>query len=244
MMKEISSFSNRAVPNALPLVVSLLSLAVVSMVGCGGGGPTSKLTDRGTPKAEYKAAVEAAANDGVVVTCDGEGEVTFLDFHAHPNVSAAAKHVESFPNLSMLNFSSSKLQDADMSMLANAVHVQQLGLHGTEVTDAGLEHLAKLTKLEQLNLTDTGVTDAGLQHLHGLKSLVRLDLQNTKVTDAGLQHLQSLPDLMYVELSNCPVSEEAVEQLRSKFPDAQIINEEIVDTSDVPMLTDAELPDV
>lgn len=224
-----------------------LSILAVStlwiFVGCG-GSPSSKLSDRGTPKAEYTAAVEAASADGVMVSCDGEGEVTFLDFHAHPDASAASVHVKSFPNLKMLNFSSSKLTDADIVNLADAVHVEELGLHGTDITDAGLDHLAKLSKLRQLNLTDTAVGDAGLAKLTGFTDLVRLDLQNTKVTDEGLQHLEALENLMYVVLSNSPVTEEGVGKLRAKFPDAQVINETIKDTSNLPMLTDDELPDV
>lgn len=220
-----------------------LALAAIVSTGCG-GSPESKLSDRGTPKAEYAEAANAASADGVVVSCNGEGEVTFLDFHAHPDVSKAALHVTSFPNLKMLNFSSSKLADADLKHVADAVHIEELGLHGTEVTDEGLQHLAKLSKLRQLNLTDTAVSDAGLEKLNGFAELVRLDLQNTKVTDAGLKHLETLENLMYVVLSNSPVTEEGVSQLRAKFPDAQVINETIKDTSDIPMLTDAELPDV
>lgn len=220
----------------------LFALACFAISGCG-SAPSSKLSDRGTPAAKYKEAAKAAGEAGVMLSCDGEGEVTFLDFHAHPDVAAAVHHVKEFPNLKMLNFSSSKLDDAGLANVADLVHVEELGLHGTNVTNAGLAHLAKLSKLRQLNLTDTSVSNEGLQSLGALKELVRIDLQNTKVDDDGLQHLEQLPNLMYIQLSNCDVTDEAIEALRQKFPDAQIVHGVIEDTSNVPMLTDAELPD-
>ncbi len=247
MKFTINNTNNFDVPllrSNLPLWIACLAASVCfSISGCG-SAPSSKLSDRGTPAAKYKAAAKAAGEAGVMVSCDSEGEVTFLDFHAHPDVASAVHHVKEFPNLKMLNFSSSKLDDTGLANVAELVHVEELGLHGTDVTNAGLAHLAKLAKLRQLNLTDTAVSDEGLPSLAGLKELVRIDLQNTKVTDAGLQHLEQLPNLMYIQLSNCDVTDEAVEALKKKFPDAQVVHGVIEDTSNVPMLTDAELPDV
>lgn len=212
--------------------------------GCSGGAPDSALRNRGTPKAEYAQDVEAAAADGVLVTCDGEGEVTFLDFHAHPNVSQAVTHVSKFPNVTMLNFSSSKLTDADLVNLKSSTKVEELGLHGTQVTDDGLDSLAGMSNLRQLNLTDTEVGDAGIAKLAALKSLVRLDLQDTNVTDAVVPTLQSLENLMYIQLSNTAVSADAMAKLSATFPDAMVINEVIEDVSGKPMLTDDESPDL
>lgn len=220
---------------------SLLVFVALLLPACS-TAPTSALNDRGTPKPEYAAAVKAAAAAGVMVTCDKEGEVTFLDFHAHPDASSAAIHVKEFPNLKMLNFSSSKLADVDLVNLVGATKVEELGLHGTQITDSGLQHIAGLTNLRQLNLTDTAVTDAGLAQLTGLTNLVRIDLQNTKVTDAGLQHLHGMKDLVWIQLSNAPVSDEAVDALRAVFPDAQIMNAKIVE-SNAPLLPDSALPD-
>lgn len=226
--------------SATHLFVGLLLLL---FSGCGGGAPESAFRDRGTPRAEYAKDVDAAAADGVLVTCDGEGEVTFLDFHAHPNVRQAVTHVSKFPNVTMLNFSSSKLNDEDLVHLKNSMQVEELGLHGTQVTDQGLDQLTGMTKLRQLNLTDTEVGDAGIAKLTPLKSLVRLDLQDTNVTDAVVSSLQSLENLMYIQLSNTAVTADAMAELSKTFPDAMIINEVIEDTSGKPMLTDDELPD-
>ena len=224
----------------LYLVLACLSIAVLS--GCD-SGPKSDLDNRGTPAAKYKDSVKAASDAGVMWKCDGTGEVTFLDFHAHPDIASAVTHVKQFPNVKLLNFSSCKLSDSDLANAADLVHIEELGLNGTDITDAGLVHLAKMTKLRQLNLTDTEVGDAGLASLTGFKELVRIDLQNTKVTDAGMQHLEQLPNLVWIQLSNCPISDGVLEQLRAKFPDAQVTCDVIEDTSNVPMLTDAELPD-
>ena len=216
-------------------------LVLLLIAGCN-NAPQSALNDRGEPKPEYAAAVKAAGEAGITVTCDRDGEVTFLDFHEHPSVSEASVHVKQFPNLKMLNFSSSKLTDADLESIVGASQLEQLGIHGTLVTDDGMQHVAKLTNLRQLNLTDTAITDAGLAKLAGLTSLVRIDLHNTKVTDAGLEHLAGMKDLVWIQLSNTEVSDEAAAMLRQKFPDAQIANDTIEELN-TPMLTDAESPD-
>ena len=121
-----------------------LGLLCTIILGCN-NAPQSTLDDRGKPKPEYEAAVKAAGEAGITVTCDKEGEVTFLDFHEHPSVSEASVHVKEFPNLQMLNFSSSKLTDADLANIAGASKLEQLGIHGTLVTDEGMSHVAKLT---------------------------------------------------------------------------------------------------
>ena len=232
--------SNSVKPIAILAV--LIAFVVVALCGCD-SGPKSDLDNRGTPLAKYKDAVKAASDAGVMWKCDPAGEVTYLDFHAHPDIESVVSQVKKFPNVELLNFSSSKLSDEGLANVADLVNVEQLGLNGTSVTDAGLSHLSKMSKLEQLNLTGTEVSDAGLASLTGLTELVRIDLQDTKVTDEGMKHLEQLPNLMWIQLSNCPISEEVLENLRAKFPDAQVTCEVIEDTSNIPMKTDAELPD-
>ena len=221
--------------------LATLTMTLALLVGC--GGPESDIGKQGDPKPEYAEQVKAAAASGVMVTCDKTGEVSFLDFHAHPDVSGAVLHVREFPNLRLLNFSSSKLTDEDLVHLAAAKNVEELGLHGTQVTDEGIQHLAGMTKLRQLNLTDTAVTDVTLEKLKMFGSLVRIDLQNTKVTDEGLKHLADLKDLVYVQVSATDVTDDGVNQLQVALPDAQILNEEIDYSGGTPMMTDAELPD-
>lgn len=223
-------------------LLCIVSPVLCAILGCGDGS-VPKSFDSGNPKPEYEAAVKEASAVGVMVTCDSDGEVTFLDFHANPQVAEAVTHVKSFPNLKMLNFSSSKLTDADMEPISSATKVEELGLHGTQVSDDGLKHVSGLKNLRFLNLTDTTVGDAGLAHLSSLQSLARINLQNTKVTDEGLKLLESLPNLAYVVLSNSAVTEEGVKRLREKFPDAEVEYEIIEDLSGEPMLTDDQLPD-
>ncbi len=214
---------------------------VAALVGCG-GDPVSDIGKQGEPKPEYAEQVKAAAASGVMVTCDNAGEVTFLDYHAHPDVSKAVVHVREFPNLRLLNFSSSKLADADLVHIAAAKNVEELGLHGTQVSDVGIQHLAAMTKLRQLNLTDTTVSDVTLEKLKMFESLVRIDLQSTNVTDEGIKHLEGLKDLVFIQLSGTKVTEAGVKQLQEALPDAQIYNE-VIEYTSTPMLTDAELPD-
>ena len=218
----------------MPCRILLALSAMCWLTGCGGNSPES--LNNNAPKSEYAEAVKAAADQGVMVSCDGEGEVVFLDFHNHPDVATAVAHVANFPALKMLNFSSSGLTDADMAPIAAATNVEELGLHGTQITDQALAQLSKLTKLRQLNLTDTGIGDAGLAHLSGLESLVRIDLQSTNVTDEGLKHLEPLTNLVYIQLSNSQVTDEGAKQLKEKLANAEIINEKIIDRSHEPLL--------
>lgn len=219
-----------------------MALGLLSHMGCG-SGPVSDIGKQGEPKPEYAEKVKAAAASGVMVTCDNSGEVTFLDYHAHPDVSNAVVHVREFPNLRLLNFSSSKLADADLVHIAAAKNVEELGLHGTQVTDDGIHHLAAMTNLRQLNLTDTVVSDVTLEKLKMFEALVRIDLQSTNVTDEGIKHLEGLKDLVFIQLSGTQVTAGGVKRLQESLPDAQIYNE-VIDYSDsTPMMTDAELPD-
>ncbi len=205
------------------------------LVGC--QQPPPPLSgERGTPNSEYQEAVSAAEKLGVVAYCDDEGEVTFLDFYGARDIPAAIVHVKKFPQLKMLNFSSSHLSDAEMEHLSTAKNVEELGLHGTQITDDGLIHIAVLTNLSILNLNDTQVGDAGLAHVSGLTNLTQLRLQSTRVTDAGLPHIEPLKNLVVVWLSGSQVTAAGAELLRNTLPEVDIVNDEIFDGSGEPLL--------
>ncbi len=224
-------------------IEQLCAMLLVSvLVGC--QQPPPPLSgERGTPKPEYQAAVSAAEKLGVVAYCDDEGEVTFLDFYGARDIPAAIVHVKEFPQLKMLNFSSSHLSDAEMEYLSTAKNVEELGLHGTQITDAGLVHITGLANLKDLNLNDTQVGDAGLAHVSGLTNLTRLRLQSTQVTDAGLPHIEPLKNLVVVWLSGSQVTAEGAEQLRKALPEADIVNDEIIEASGEPLLPALEFQD-
>jgi Leucine-rich repeat (LRR) protein len=217
-----------------PLYVMLLASV---LVGC--QQPPPPLSgERGTPNSEYQEAVSAAEKLGVVAYCDDEGEVTFLDFYGARDIPAAIVHVKEFPQLKMLNFSSSNLSDEDMEHLSTAKNVEELGLHGTQITNDGLVHIAGLANLRMLNLNDTQIGDAGLAHVSGLTNLTQLRLQSTQVTDAGLPHIEPLKNLVVVWLSGSQVTAEGAEQLRKVLPGADIVNDEIHEPSGEPLLPD------
>jgi hypothetical protein len=210
-------------------------IAAIPLIGCERASPSLD-GDRVEPKAQYRAAVAAAEKLGVVARADDDGEVTYLDFYAVRDVPAAVVYIEKFPNLKLLNFSSTNLSDAEMQYLAGAKKLEELGLHETQITDAGLAHVAGLTNLKVLNLNNTQIGDEGLEHVSGLTQLEQLRLQSTKVTDAGLAHLAPLTELTVVWLSGSQVTPAGAGRLRQSLPEADIVHEEIVDRSGEPLL--------
>lgn len=210
-------------------------VAAALLLGCQ-QQPSSLTTGRGEAKPEYQEAVAAVKKLGVEVRVDDQGEVTYLDFYGARDVPAAIVYVEKFPHLKMLNFSSTNLSDAEMEHLAGATELEELGLHGTQITDAGLVPVAGLKRLRVLNLNDTQVGDEGLAHLSGLTRLEQIRLQSTRVTDAGLSHLTPLENLVVVWLSGSQVTAEGVARLQQSLPEAEIVNQEIIDRSDEPLL--------
>ena len=99
-----------------------------------------------------------------------------------------------------------------------------------------LWYIAGLKNLRVLNLNDTRVGDEGLAHLSGLTNLEQLRLQSTQVTDAGLSHIGPLANLTVVWLSGSRVTAAGADQLREALPGAEVVNEEIVERGNDPLL--------
>lgn len=87
-------------------------------------------------------------------------------------VASFTEVLQAFPQLTELQFKSSK------------------------ITDAGLAYLRSLPQLRSVAFENAAITDAGLVHLKVLTQLQKLDLKGTKVTESGVQELQkALPNV-------------------------------------------------
>lgn len=71
----------------------------------------------------------------------------------------------------------------------------ELDFSNTKITDADIPKLERFTGVRRLNLANTPITDAAIQHLEMFDSLDRLNVSGTKITPAGIQQLRRLmPD--------------------------------------------------
>jgi len=134
----------------------------------------------------------------------------WLDSHALAAVLAVGAR---FDKSDSVNFTNTKVTDADLAFLPRFPHLRVVNLHGTQITDAGLKHLQGLTKLEELYLTETATTDAGLKHLQRLVRLRSLFLRDTKITDEGLKHLQAMENLYQLRLQRTAITDAGLAHL-------------------------------
>jgi hypothetical protein len=74
------------------------------------------------------------------------GEVIYVDFYGTPDVESALIHLQTFPQLEKLNFSSTNVNDEKLVHLADLSSLKELALNRTRVTDKGLIHLAGLAR--------------------------------------------------------------------------------------------------
>ena len=120
-------------------------------------------------------------------------------------------------NMRVLDLSSTKVQDEDLTHLQHLDAVRRLVLRRTSITDAGLFHLRKARSLTHLGLRETRVTDEGMRYLAELRSLKHLDLNMLPVTDAGLAHLQGMTKLEFLRLNFTKITDAGL-SLVSKLP--------------------------
>ncbi len=138
--------------------------------------------------------IEDLKKDHVVIReLSKNGFVLELDFSHSDRAMGDLKLSQLGPialNIYALDFSRTKITDADLGHLLPMKNLSRLLLSRTMITDAGLPTLKNNSNLEQLNLYETGVSDAGLATLAGLKSLKKVYLWQSKATEAGAKQLQ------------------------------------------------------
>ncbi len=199
----------------------LLMIAVVALVGCGGGkkeeaqGPSQPepaTPPQGTEKPKSpKASPTKLIADPVVEKAireklkKPEGELTEADL----------------AKVTPLNLWGTKITDVGLKDVAKLQQLKWLHLINTKITDVGLKDVAKLQQLETLNLVDTKITDAGLKEVAKLQNLTRLYLGFTQITDAGLKDVAKLQNLTGLYLLDTKVTKAGVAELKKALPKCQ-----------------------
>ena len=184
----------------------LLMIAVVALVGCGGGkqeetqGPSQP--EPATPPQTTEKPKPPKTSPTKLIT--------------DPIVEKAIRESPARYRLAR-SFPEGELTEAD---LANVTH---LDLSFTRITDAGLKDIAKLQKLELLDLVYCEqITAVGLKEVAKLQNLTRLYLNRTKITDAGLKEVAKLQQLRGISLTNTKITDAGVAELRKALPKCNI----------------------
>ncbi len=175
----------------------------VSIPGGGGGAFVVDAISEGLPDPNPEV-IAALTKDHVLVRPLSKNKrVLEIDFSHSDRVYSDLRLAELAPialHIYALDFSRTKIKDADLAHLAGMKNLARLMLSKTEVTDAALLNLKSNLALEQLNLYSTMVTDAGMTHLEPLKALKKVYVWESKVTEAGAKQLTAATPGVVVSL--------------------------------------------
>ena len=167
----------------------------VSIPGGGGGAFVVDAISEGLPDPDQNA-IAALTKDHIIVRPLSKNKrVLEIDFSHSDRAYSDLRLAELAPlalHIYGLDFSRTKIKDADFAHLAGMRNLARLMLSRTEITDAALLHLRSNVALEQLNLYSTMVTDAGMTHLEPLKALKKVYVWESKVTAAGAKQLTAV----------------------------------------------------
>jgi len=179
----------------------------VSIPGGGGGAFVVDSIAEGLADVP-PALLESLTREHVIVRPLSKNKrVVEIDFSHSDRAYTDLKLAELAPialNIYALDFSRTRVKDADLAFLAGMKNLSRLILSKTEIGDAGLVNLKNNVALEHLNLYSTMVTDAGLYHLESLKALKKVYLWQSKVTDAGAKQLTAAVPGVVVSLGTPP----------------------------------------
>tara|TARA_Y100000588_G_scaffold293829_1_gene313608 strand:+ start:1121 stop:3244 length:2124 start_codon:yes stop_codon:yes gene_type:complete len=147
------------------------------------------------------------------------GELEQLSFSGRDIEGLAFERISRLSNLRTLDFSSTRISDEDVAILASPgedglTNLQTLHLERTAVTDVSLSELGTISSLRNLFLDKTGVTDAGVANLVGLTTLEVLSLNGTQITDEGIRQLKDMANLIVIGLRETEVTDECVKHLK------------------------------
>ncbi len=137
-----------------------------------------------------------------------------VDFSGTRVTDADLKCLLELKDLKALNLSATAVSDTGLKCLTRLQKLEQLDLSNTKITNAAMTDLAAIPRLAELDLKDIGVTDAGLKELAVCRNLRRLNLQASKVTDTGLRELAKFPKLACLQLFETQVSDATLRTLR------------------------------
>src|SRR4029450_7309789 len=77
----------------------------------------------------------------------------------------ALKRLQACPNLRLLDFAETQIDDAGLQYLTLLPELQELNLNGTSVSDRGIDSLLKLSGLQRVTLENARVTAQGASYL-------------------------------------------------------------------------------
>jgi Leucine-rich repeat (LRR) protein len=143
----------------------------------------------------------------------------------------ALRYLDDFPKIGELDFSASKITNADLVHLEHCPSAKVLLLHDTDLQDDDFQDLEKLRQLEYLSLRNTHVGDTATKSISRLSSLKGLDLSRTNVTDKGVQRISGMTGLQSLNLGRTPISKGALKHL-GRLTNLTYLDLEEVDLSD------------
>ena len=124
-----------------------------------------------------------------------------------------AKRLKEFPNLQLLFFNSSFIDDSILESISDLPNLAHLSLNDPRVGDTDLVHVTKLPKLRNLELSQTTVTSDGLRVLENAPSLQELTLMGRQFDDKTLESLSKLRFLRSLAIHGGSVTDEGLKYL-------------------------------
>jgi hypothetical protein len=122
----------------------------------------------------------------------------------------------SLSGLEELSVRSTKLSDADMTVISRMSRLKSLKLSDARVTSDGLAQLASLPRLETLGLYPLEFIARSSSTANGFQALKRLEIDNSpKADDEAMVAFGPLPALEELVLNLVPVGDRGLEQLLS-----------------------------
>ncbi len=137
----------------------------------------SEVSDRGLKSLKNLSRLEAIAAFGTSI--DGSAfkemgrmeSVTDLRLpNTNPKLEELKNIPTTFPNLTNLNLSRTRINNTVMPAISRLSHLERLDIsNNSYLTDEAIEHILKLKHLRMLELSDTCITARGLAKLKGTK---------------------------------------------------------------------------
>lgn len=100
--------------------------------------------------------------------------------------------------------------DAELTWLAGAPHLVELGLSGARLHDALALRLVALPELRELRLADTAITAASVRAVAARAELEEVDLAGAPVDDASAAALLAAPAMRILRLDATPITDAAL----------------------------------
>jgi hypothetical protein len=142
------------------------------------------------------------------------------------------QQLKELQTLEALEIQHPKLDDADLSQIANLSKLKELSIIGSQFTSdkkkinissMGVDEFSKLEYLEVLKLKGLLLDDDAIKSLQKLKNVRELSIDHTPITFKGLMSLKELPNLKVLHLRNPKTLDKAlIDEFRKAAPQIQV----------------------